>query len=370
MMTTTKARVLLRSVLASVMLLTLAGGVARAQSLPSGVVSKSELSESDRGAVKAWLDAQTAGLASDDPKVIKASRDAILQPLRSAAASGGVSVSFRTELQKQLYPVLEAHVADKRELVAVNAVRLAGETAHANTLKLVSRALDDERPGVKYAACYAARTTLDAAKVNPAISARDMIVLLGKLGEVGSATTDPRVLEGVVLAMESGSSIPDTTIAGARVQSLTALAGVVNKQVKRLGTNEAPAPMLSGLLRAASVARSVFTDSSTGGQAITGQGGKAMVELAGDLLSLSAKLCDSPAVTGDDRGTLEQMTAAAEAVLVLAMDATGKSAPVAKLSEPLRSGNCDGVKKAADGLLGNSGVVVKAFNFAGDRFKL
>ena len=166
-----------------------------------------------------------------------------------------------------------------------------------------------------------------------------------------------------------GQTVPALPRAFFRVLA-TALAGVVNKQVKRLGGSEAPAPMLAGLLRAASVARSVFTDSSAGGQAISGQGGKAMVELAGDLLSLSAKLCDSPAVSGDDRGTLEQMTAAAEAVLVLAMDASGKSAPVAKLSEPLKSGNCDGVKKAADGLLGSNGVVVKGFNFAGDRFKL
>ncbi|MBX9736526.1 MAG: hypothetical protein K2X32_06330, partial [Phycisphaerales bacterium] len=264
-----------------------APAISLGQTFPQGAAQKSELSATDKTQISQWLAVHTPRLSVEDPRDIKAAREAILQPLR-AGQGVTISVSFRKEMQENLAATLSTLADDKREIVAVNALRIAGEIGHASLVPTMTKALKDKRPGVQYAALYGYRATFDAAKTAPAITATNVGQMLIELRNIGTTTADPRILDGVILAIESCAANTEVGIVGARDLAITELSKVVQAQSRLIGASDKPDEMLQCMLRAATVAQSTLT--AAVGKTLPPGVYLDLIGVSGDLISLSAHL--------------------------------------------------------------------------------
>src|SRR5258705_12339037 len=101
-----------------------------------------ESSQPDVGKIKQCVDSQAAGLAGD-PDQIKKSRNQLSAPFEAPART---SVKFRIEVGRLLSPVLGPLTADKqRDVVASNALQLAGEVGTVECIALLPAGLKDDR---------------------------------------------------------------------------------------------------------------------------------------------------------------------------------------------------------------------------------
>ncbi len=353
---------LLRSAILALGLCLAAPALSLAQALPAGLAQRPELSAAETSQVGQWLTPHIAKLSSDDPREIKAARDSILSPLRGP----GVSVSFRFAMQESLARTLSTLAEDKRELVAVNALRIAGEIGHAALIPTLTKSLKDPRIGVRYGALYALRATLDAAKASPAITPATVTQILTELTALGSSTTDPRILDGVVLALESGAAIPVASLPGVRDSSISALGSVVQAQSKLIAISDKPDDLLPGMLRAATIAQSAVTGRV--GEQLAPKLSLDLVGISADLIALSARLKARSVGNPADLATLLR---SAESLLFLA--ASGMNAPVEqlKLADKLEANDTAGFDRGVGLLIGPKGRLTSApFSFNADRFKI
>ena len=72
-----------------------------------------------------------------------------------------VTVDFRIRYTAALVPVLEPLLSDKSDLVASNAVLIAGELATPGGVEKVVQVFADSRPTVRFSAAYAAQRTFE-----------------------------------------------------------------------------------------------------------------------------------------------------------------------------------------------------------------
>ncbi len=335
------------------------------QAFPQGAAQKTELSATDKTQIAQWLAVHTPRLSAEDPREIKAAREAILNPLRSGQ-TGTISVNFRKEMQENLAVTLSTLADDKREIVAVNALRIAGEIGHATLVPTLTKGLKDKRVGVQYAALYGYRSTFDAAKAAPAITSTNIGQMLIELRNIGSTTTDPRVLDGVILAIESCAAITETGVAGARDLAITELSKIVQAQCRLIGASDKPDEMLLGMLRAATVAQGTLT-----ARAVVNLPPGVYLDLvgvSGDLVALTAHL-KSRAV-GDDT-TKETLLRAAESLLFLAASGMNAKVDQFKLADKLSAGDTAGFTNGVASLIGTNGrLTIAPFNFTVERFKI
>ncbi|CAN5858070.1 hypothetical protein BH11PLA1_BH11PLA1_20810 [soil metagenome] len=370
-MTTTLSHLLRLSLLAAALVFAGAPS-ARAQSLPPALVTKATLTDAEKATVEQWLTPQLAKLSSDDPLVIKAGRDSILQPLRSGGKA--VSVQFRTEMNRVAAPLLGPMVADKRELVAANALRVAGEIAYGNLTATLLSGLADARPGVQYAALFGIRQTFDASAPGPggaapvaSITPQNVIMLMQGLQTLGSTTTDPRLLDGGILALEGAIGVPNSTLPGTRQKAISTLAALVSAQVRLVVKDpKASAAMLSPLQRAASTARSVLTTQT--GDALTTQENQDLAAIGGQLLALAALAAGQD---GIDAEALISLVQTSENVIYLTGINLSSRVEDLRLAEGLRSGGAASLRAAVLILVGPDGRLTQApFSIAAARFKL
>ncbi len=359
---------LLRSALLALGLCLAAPAFTLAQTLPAGVAQKSELSSTDTTQLGQWLGVHVPKLSSDDPREIKIARDAILLPLRIGLATGGggVSVSFRVAMQKELARSLPALAEDKRELVAVNALRIMGEIGHASLAPTLSGSLKDPRPGVCYAGLYSIRAMFDAGKTAPAITGATVSQLLGDLKALGRTTTDPRVLDGIILALDAAAAIPESAISNARDDSMETLAAIVQAQSKLIGASDKPDEMTAGMLRAATMAQSALT--TRVGQVLPAKLYRELVGISGDLIALTARL---KARSLGDPESMATLLRSAESLLFLAADGLNIKVEQLKLADKLAANDTAAFDRGVGSLIGPGGrLTTEPFNFSTDRFKI
>lgn len=196
-------------------------GVLAQSSLPDELVRRNDISADDRQAIKALVDAHKSGLSGGTIE-IKKSRDVLLAPLEK----DGVSVPFRVAYANAL---IESGEIDKlaankdNDLIAANALRIAGQSATGNTLKIVIDALKDTRPQVRYAATVGARAAFNAARNNSALSPDEVSRAMRALSDVATTDAAPEPADGALQALVAARDIQGNR--SLAVERLTEAAG-------------------------------------------------------------------------------------------------------------------------------------------------
>ncbi len=233
------------------MLLPMSRAMAQAE-LPATIVEKSPLSTEDMQAIDKFLAPRIPDLSSTDPAVMKKSRDELLRPFRNPR----ISVATRQYISDKLIAELNKN-AGAKDLIAVNALRIAGDMATSASSALLEEKLKDANDAVRYAAVSGLERTMEAvATRSPAITSDRVQGLVAKLGEVivdPKSTTD--VTDAGVRALKRAMEIirPGFEI---RPLAVRTLASAIGKLCERV---DAPVKVL---VRAGDIIREALTNNN------------------------------------------------------------------------------------------------------------
>ncbi|MFZ4573440.1 MAG: hypothetical protein ACOYN0_03520 [Phycisphaerales bacterium] len=344
------------------------GGPAFAQCIPAEVVERISLTAEDEQKLAECVAANSAHLGDSKPELVRADRTALLQPLENKKASA----SFRVKYAKALLPVITPLAGNSNDIVACNALIIAGDLATDSAADLVKRHTDGPVSSVRYQAAYAARRTFETMTVgSPAITPTKgselLTVIEGRLG----SETDALVVDALIRAALEAAKVDEL-----RNQAIS----TVSKGVQRLvaagvGGEGIPQAMLESCVVACTGVRAIIAlpNVSVSREATLAAGG-----LGGDLLSgVSVAVSRQRlTLTGNDpaREVHAQAALAGETLVLLVakkLDASFAAGPK-EAGKSLREGTTEGDAKflvgAAD-IIGPRGILLqKPFDFAANRF--
>lgn len=230
-----------------------------AAALPENLPAATQLNDNQIRDIQNFVAARAPGLTAADPAEVSRARAALVQPLEA----GQVTVRFRLEYAKTLGDALSAAAVAPSEQQNVNALRLAGEVATPSGMTLITRALTDKRPGVRYGAAFGAARVFEAvARHEPAPTADQLIKLVREMRLPLESETDPIATDGFVLALSAATRIPDAKFRdqnpSVRAAAVTTLARAGTVKAQGLGQAAAPCQTLAALQRALRTMRDVL----------------------------------------------------------------------------------------------------------------
>lgn len=268
--------------------------VAQPGNLPREIVRASDLSQAQKDRIREFVDGNKGGLGGESQEIRK-SRNTLLEPLRDPE----ISVQFRLEYTRVLISALRALASDTSEVVAVNAVRIAGELATAASVDLLLDALKDKRPGVRYMAASGFEGTYSAiAQTVPAIgAAQQALRTLDALKAAFISETDPRVLEGITLAYQAATKVPGKQIEGMRDAGVSSLSQAVSARIAKGSTGvEDDAAFQRALL----AVRSSVINPNVNERELSSAVLREAAAMAGDLLALAYQRVKSGGLEPND----------------------------------------------------------------------
>lgn len=333
---------------------------------PRTIVESVSLSQADKDKIKQCVEANRDGLSGDKDQ-IKKSRKALAADFDNPA---NVSVSFRLELSKLLLPGLTPLVNDKTDLVAANALQIAGEVATADSLGLLARGLTDPRPAVRCAAAYGYKRLFDQLRQSsPAFQPVDAIKACNEVAARIAAEKDPHVLEEYARALESGATVSTENVRGLRPATVAATAKEFGARIR---SKDAQLDLAPAMIRAGQVLRDavnkvgVKQDEPPLDNAVCKEAGG----FGGDLLAFAKRRLAAGNVPANERDVLAGLADVGNAVYFFAAAAMGPEPPK---SEPpgaaIRTGNDREFVVRADKIIGQVGALTRPpFELPPDRF--
>ena len=335
---------------------------AQSGTLAATVVESSDVTSGQRDAVKQFIDAHKDGLKGEATE-IRRSRNALLEPLRNPR----ITVAFRLEYTRQLTPVLRPLVSDVNDVVAVNALRVVGELATASSVELLTEALKDKRPGVRYIAASGFENTFQAMQRSvPAVGGSQALRMVDTLKAAIASEKDARVLEGLVLALQEASRIPKRQVEGMRDAGTLALAEAVSAKAmdRKIGL-EADA----AFRRAVFAIRTAATNPDINEAELNQATLRAAAGMAGDLLALVSERLKAGIEPDAD---MALMVTEAERVIFFIqpkLSTSGEAAKEFKLADLVQQKKTAEYQQQVMQLIGPNGVLTsEAFRFPNDRF--
>ncbi len=329
------------------------GSPLAAGALPESVIAKSDsvFTEAEKKQI-GELAGTAKGLSETDPAAISKARGVLLAPLRGEK----VGLGFRVEYAQWLVPVLRPLVADKRDEVAINAVRVAGELATRNSAELLTEAMKDPREGIRVAAAMGYRrifSTLQGGQQT--LSAQQATAVVNEIGAALGKDPSASVAESLVVALEAAVAVPETIVPDLR---LTALDQISDRVGARAREPHSGPEFIPAVLRAGRAARTVLVavnSKAPSPATLVKVGG-----LAGDSVAMVRNLLSGGAELSEaERGDLATLAAQAEGIYGLAHTQLGGS-PVALKLESLLDGTKDEqFKAAAAKLIGPDSALTK-----------
>lgn len=330
-----------------------------AQNLESSVIEAADLSAGQKDAIKQFVDRHKDGL-SEGPAEVKRSRGAIIGALQQYPK---VSVAFRLEYARLLTPVLRALASGDREMNAINAVRLAGELATSSGIEILNDAMNDKRPGVRFAAVDGFAATFGAIETTaPAIApAQQAIRAVGTLKTGMDKEADAKVLEAYTLALRAATKVPSAKLAGVRPAAIKALAeGIITKAK---ATNDGKFD--AAFRRAVNTTREALTVQSINEPKLERDVFQAAARMAGQLLANVHRRIAAGELAVEDaeaakRSRAEFVLMAADAESTIQWANTGLGGPASqelKLSELLQQSKEETFQKDVLRLIGPNGIL-------------
>lgn len=311
------------------------------------------------------LDDVVRRLESGDADEIKRGRDAVLSLLRERT----ITVPRRQEISDRLAPALSRLVADERDLVAINALRIAGELATGSAAEMLEKCLGERRTAVRYAAVTASGRIFEVMRESPpAIAPERAGRLVRRLGEVVAGDAVPEVMDAAVRALMAAMRLERAEHRGLAKQALATLGEQVSRRVRQMGKLADEAPLLPAILRACQAQRDLLL-AVQAGVAEDPETVRQVVTLCGHALTYVMRTVDQLSGTGEDTWAAARgIAAVAETAFIAGARHLGGTFPAANLRDQLRPGNERAFFQAA--LAAINALHLPPFNLPANTFAL
>jgi hypothetical protein len=191
--------------LALMVALLCAPAMAQFNTLPQNLVSKlGEFSAEEVSQLRTYAQPHLDALVSDDPFARARARANLVAPLQVPS----VSVAFQQVYSTTLSPQLAQLVTDEDNAKVIAALEVAGWVATVESWQLIEPRLNDERPGIRLAACVASRTMLQAAGTrSPALNAQTASSIVTAISQRLADETDVQIADGLSRTLQQGGQL-------------------------------------------------------------------------------------------------------------------------------------------------------------------
>lgn len=340
---------------------------AQTNDLPSNLIrATTTLSASDEDALKKYVDLSIKDLGSDDPAKVRRARTELLKPLTDAE----VGAPFRLSYSKVLEPALAPLVKDKRELVAGNSLRVAGEAASTSCATLVLSQLDRPEPSVRYMAVQALSRTIEAVgRTTPAIDLETCNRIMSEVGSRLAKEKDAWVADIMARTLVAGVNVSQAKFEALPAKAFAELCKRTGDRTLTIWNGELDESWADTLVVAGSAVRDRIT--AVGSVALPTEARTDALRLAGDMLAYLKQAIDAKALPvgqADARERPRQIAALAEAIIGLAAPDAAPKQTMADLIKRADVAGDAGFLDAASLLIGADGALVKKFGLPASRF--
>lgn len=340
---------------------------AQTNDLPATLIrATSSLSTSDEDALKKYVDLSIKDLGSDDPAKIRRARTELLKPLTDAE----VGAPFRLSYSKVLEPLLTPLVKDKRERVAGNSLRVAGEVASTSCATLVLSQLDRPEPSVRFLAVQALSRTIEAVgRTTPAIDLETCNRIMSEVGSRLEKEKDAWVADIMVRTLVAGVNVSRAKFEALPAKAFSELCKRTGDRTLTIWNGELDESWADTLVIAGSAVRDRIT--TVGAAALTNDARTDALRLAGDMLAYLKQAIDAKALPvgqADARERPRQIAALAEAIIALAATDLGPVQSMPDLIKRADTTGDAGFLDAASQLIGPDGVLVKKHGLPASRW--
>lgn len=289
---------------------------------------------------------------------IQAARTSILRYLGDPR----LSVGDRLASAGALIQAVAGAVASEDEFTTVNGVLMAGSLVTPESMPIVTSALTDGRPGVRYAGCKALGDSLaiiggqGSPSVQPDVARR----ALDQLTAAARDEQDPAVVECAFRAIAAATSMSASSMKPLEPVAAEALAALAEQRVGTLDAlhGDAYTRTLGAVVYAAAESRRLLSESRPGDTAATRT---AAATLGGEIIGHAYKVFAGQgsiaAIDEAHREHLAQAAAVGEALVFFAARALGKPAENTQIAEALRAGDDRAFRSQALRLIGPTGVL-------------
>lgn len=350
----------------------------QAQTLDPVLITAITLDPGQQQQVRDFAGPLATGLKSSEQKQIQAARAAILEPMGNA----GVSVQFRQEMSRTLFPTLEeilksedASASQASSIGAINATIVAGELATEQSSILLTNGLKSKRADLRYQSAMGIRRTFEAMQTRaPAVGPQRAQDLVRAIELRIKEEPDPLVLDALVRAGLAAAELTAEPFREVRSRGIEVVAGGVSQQLKRRQAEPLDAASADAIVRAGSGVRDALSNRGPG-MAITELAAKAAAEIGGHLIAHAAKVVQAEKLQDDAdmRERYAQISQLGETLILTSAQALNNAqVPGKGLGPTLRQATAQAdAKFALDArdIAGPEGALTRApFNFARDTF--
>jgi hypothetical protein len=345
-------------------------GVARAQNdLPAATIQSTSLTDAQKQEIATFTGAGIELFKSDNWSEAKRGRDQILVPLTDA----DVSVAFRLEYSRLLTDTLRsASQPGQPDIRRLNALRVLGAIATAQTAAPIADQLSDPSPSIRFMATQAAAATFRAlATTSPALPSGDAARLVAALAKLAESDKDVMVFDGAVIALVEATKVDQSGYGELRDAAFTRMAQSVSARLRALPTDTTDEMIVSAVLRAGIAARDGLSIART---RASDPVSKELAGFGGDLIAYVLKRSIAghmpTAGSGTLRSALEQLVSVGEANVFFALLNLKTSRDPTTLADTLKSGAADAEKAFAEqaNALIRSTLTAAPLSFPADRF--
>lgn len=334
-------------------------------SLPGSIVQSGTVSPAARQQIQSYVESVSGSLDSDDIRDAARAREQLVRPLEDR----DVSVAFRQAYGQALAPVLSAHSDSDDVQKQLLALRLAGELATSDSLRILRKHLKSDDAGIRLFSIGRVQRVFEMTAAHGlAISSSEATDLVRLITKESESTTDPIELDGIVRALAAGASLPGADLTGARNLSVQSMEGVVSPILRGLEPTDDTESAYRLALRAASAMTSSIIDvnASTNPASL-----KSSIGLAGDILSVPLRqIFAGYDLEGEERELTVRAVQSADALLYFARKSQSGGSQVAQtsFSEMLQKGEDREYRNAVSLLFDANSKLVRDNGFVGDRF--
>jgi len=280
--------------------------------------------------VSAFVSERIDLLRSGDPASVRQARRDLLAPLRTPTVESAFRIRYNGALQQAGLERLASHADD---LVAINAVIIAGELATQLSVSIIDAALNDARPAVRYEAARAVGFVLNAYAVGEAAIPENQVTELFRLaGEHFESEEHAHVIDALIIAL----SAPNDEDGALRKQSVTAMCDGVSAIAARWRAGTPTESQALAIFRAIDTAFNELLNVQRGADR---DFARAAAIASGHALAFLAEWLEvtPPAdMSGDARQLAIDLGAEAERILILAHNAIVGELRKERITEPVR----------------------------------
>lgn len=340
--------------------------MAQTTSLPVSTVEAASVGGTQRDQINSFASHWSERALTSDAQQASRAQAKLIEPLVGAR----VSISFRRAYDEALGSYFDKLASNGDVGSTLSALRLAGELATEDSVKLIIQGLDHDDAGVRiFAAGRAGRAFRTTAANGAALSVVDLDAMINKL-KAAAAGGDRALVGACIQALGQGCSLPSDEFLAQRARSLSVMCDAATQQVVNDSNLESRARM--SMLASSFATNSLLQvgeDSNT--EAV-----RSAVALGASMIGISlSEVINSTIPPVGERELHVSMVRTGESLLYFALreHAEINRRPVGNVEQTafadlLEAGDDRNFRNKAALLLGPGSPIVTTFGFEDDQF--